>query len=124
MLTFLLVTGIIFVIIGVRGLLWPAQAVAELFQLKVEGVDGYSHLRATGGGVTIAAGAVMMAANWVAALVGPALVLVLVMLGGLFCGRVYSLVADGKPSGIVWFSWSMEVLGLLQGVFWSLMKFA
>ena len=114
---FLGITGLIFVVIGLRGLIQPAKSVA-VFSVGLHGADALSQMRATAGGVTIACGAVQIAAVVVPALVLPALVLVMAVLGGLFIGRLYSLAADGKPSGIVWISGGFEVFGLAQAVFW------
>lgn len=118
MLGFLVITGLIFVGVGLRALLKPVEAVAVPFGLQTDGVDGLNHLRSSSGGVTIVAGAVAIATLFSAALVLPALVLMNVLLGGLFLGRLYSLVVDGKPGLFIWISWGLEVFGLVQALLW------
>ncbi len=58
MLGFLVITGLIFVGIGLRALLKPVEAVAVPFGLQTDGIDGLNHLRASSGRVTILAGLV------------------------------------------------------------------
>lgn len=123
MLGFLVITGFIFVLVGLRSLLKPVAAVAAPFGLQVEGVDGLNHLRASSGGVTIVAGLVAMATLFSATLMLPALILLNVLLGGLFLGRLYSLVVDGKPGALIWFSWGFEVFGLVQALSWLWVSF-
>lgn len=118
MLGFLVITGIIFVLVGLRALFKPVAAVAAPFGLQVEGTDGLNHLRSSSGGVTIVAGAVAIATVFSAALMLPALILMNVLLGGLFLGRLYSLIVDGKPGPLIWLSWGFEVFGLVQALLW------
>lgn len=118
MLGFLVITGIIFVLVGLRALLKPVDAVATPFGLQVDGVDGLNHLRSSSGGVTIVAGLIAIGTLFSAALMLPALILLNVLLGGLFLGRLYSLIVDGKPGLFIWLSWGFEVFGLVQGLLW------
>lgn len=124
MLGFLVVMGLIFIALGLRALLNPLDAAATPFDIQINGVDGYNQMRASAGGVTAVSGAVMLATPWVPQLVAPSLVLLLVLLGGLTVGRLYSLVVDGRPGVAVWVAWALEGVGLAQAVFWSLMQFA
>lgn len=118
MLGFLVITGLIFVGVGLRALLKPVEAVAAPFGLQTDGVDGLNHLRSSSGGVTIVAGLVAICTLFSAVLVLPALILLNVLLGGLFLGRLYSLLVDGKPGLFIWVSWGFEVFGLAQGLLW------
>lgn len=118
MLGFLVITGIIFIIVGLRALLKPIEAVAEPFSLQAQGADALNHLRASSGGVTIVAGLVAIGALFSVTLTLPALILMNVILGGLFVGRLYSLWADGKPGPMIWIAWGFEVFGLVQALLW------
>ena len=118
MLGFLVITGTILVLVGLRALLKPVDAVAVPFGLQVDGVDGLNHLRSSSGGVTIVAGFVAIGTLFSAALELPALILMNVLLCGLFLGRLFSLVVDGKPGLFIWLSWGFEVFGLVQALLW------
>lgn len=118
MLGFLVITGIIFVLVGLRALLKPVEAVAEPFGLQATGTDALNHLRSSSGGVTIVAGLVAIGTLFSATLTLPALILMNVLLGGLFVGRLYSVLVDGKPSLAIWIAWGLEVFGLIQALLW------
>jgi hypothetical protein len=115
---YLFVTGLLFVIVGLRALIKPIAAVATPFELSVGGTDGMNYLRSGTGGVTIACGAVMIAACFVISLEFAALVLAVTVLGGLLFGRIVSGLIDGSPGPIVWISGFFELLGLVFGAFW------
>lgn len=115
---FLVVTGLIFIAIGLRGLFKPVEAVADLYSLRTGGTDALSYLRASAGGVTVFSGLVMVAVLFCGWLVTPALVLVVAILGGLVFGRIVSLFVDGRPGPVIWFSLGAELFGLVQGVIW------
>ena len=120
---FLVITGLIFLVIGLRALVKPTSAVADLFSLRIEGTDALNYLRASAGGVTIFCGLVMIAVMYCDWLVSPALVLVTAVLGGLLFGRVISLFVDGRPSVIVWISAAFEAFGLVQAIFWLIVDY-
>lgn len=116
---YLIVTGIIFLLVGLRALLKPIEAVAIPFDLQAEGVDAKHYLRSGAGGVTIACGAVMVAAGgFLPSLELAALVVSVTVLGGLLFGRAVSVMLDGSPGFIAWFSAVLEFIGLGFGLFW------
>lgn len=113
--SYLIVTGGVFLVVGLRALLKPVEAVAVPFELNPQGVDAMNYLRSGTGGVTIACGALMIAAVFVPALEFTAVVLAVTVLGGLLFGRAYSLIADGSPGLVPWFSAGFEALGFVSG---------
>jgi hypothetical protein len=115
---YLIVTGIIFLLVGLRALLKPIEAVAIPFELRGDGTDAKHYLRSGAGGVTIACGAVMVAGGFVPDLAFAALVVSVTVLGGLLFGRVVSLVLDGSPGVIAWVSAVFELIGLGFGLLW------
>lgn len=60
----------------------------------------------------------MIAAVFVPELVFPALILAVVILGGLVFGRLVSLLLDGNPSIVPWIAGGIEALGLASGTYW------
>lgn len=112
------INGMIFLIVGLRGLLKPLETIAEPFGLQVTDVDGKNYLRSGTGGVSIAGGILLLLAIWTPALHLAAVVLVVTMLGGLVTGRIYSCVVDGLPGITPWISGFFELLGLIFGVGW------
>lgn len=123
MIGYLVVTGILFLIVGLRALFKPIEAVATPYELQGESTDAKHYLRSGAGGVTIACGAVMLAGGFVPALELAALVLPVTVLGGLLFGRVFSLVVDGSPGLVAWISAILELLGFVMGVFWLWKEF-
>ena len=120
MTAYLVINGILFLVVGLRALLKPVDAVAEPFDLKVEGVDGLNYLRSGAGGVAIACGGVILAGGFVPALAFSGVVLCVTVLGGLVAGRLFSWAVDGQPGAFPIFSGLLEALGLGFGVFWLL----
>lgn len=118
MIGYLVVTGILFLIVGLRALLKPIEAVAIPFELRGESTDAKHYLRSGAGGVTIACGAVMVAGVFMPALELAALVVPVTVLGGLLFGRVVSLVLDGSPGVVAWISALFELMGFGFGLFW------
>jgi hypothetical protein len=119
MTAYLIVTGGLFLIVGLRALFKPVDAVAVPFSLNPEGVDAMNYLRSGTGGVTIASGAVMLAgALLLPSLAFAGLMIAVTVLGGLLFGRVFSLFADGRPGMIIWISAGFEMLGFLSGMYW------
>jgi hypothetical protein len=120
---YLIVTGILFLIVGLRALLKPIEAVATPYELQGESIDARHYLRSGTGGVTIACGAVMVAGGFMPSLEFAALVLPITVLGGLLGGRLFSLVVDGSPGFVAWMSAVFELLGLVMGVYWLWKEF-
>jgi hypothetical protein len=118
MIGYLVVTGILFLIVGLRALLKPIEAVAVPFELQGESTDAKHYLRSGAGGVTIGCGAVMLAGVFIPALELAALVVPVTVLGGLLFGRAVSLVLDGSPGVIAWISAVFELIGFGFGLFW------
>jgi hypothetical protein len=115
---FLGINGVIFLIVGLRGLLQPIESVAIPFGLEVTDVDGRNYLRSGTGGVSTAGGVLLLLAVWTPALHFPAVTLVVTMLLGLVAGRLYSLAVDGSPGMTPWISGFFELVGLLFGLGW------
>jgi hypothetical protein len=115
---YLIVTGIIFLLVGFRALLKPLEAVATPYELQGESTDAKHYLRSGAGGVTIACGAVMVAGGILPSLAFAALVLPVTVLGGLLFGRALSLVLDGSPGLVAWISAILELIGFVLGAYW------
>ena len=115
---YLMITGVLFLLVGLRALLNPIDAIAVPFGIEAEPVDARNYLRASAGGVTIAAGGVMVASHWFPALEFAAVLMAVTMLGGLLFGRAVSLVMDGKPGLYPWMSAVFELMGFLSGLYW------
>jgi len=115
---FLFITGLIFVIVGLRALIDPVHAVAEFFGFSVQGVNGMNQLRASAGGVAAACGAYMIAACFRPKWTYAALAVTALVLGGLVSGRIFSVIADGMPGTIVITSFALEFFGFVQAVYW------
>lgn len=118
MLGYLVVNGLIFLLIGLRALFKPIDAVAIPNGLDADSVDAKNYLRSAAGGVTIACGSVLLAAAFWPVLQLPALVLIVTVLAGLVFGRLFSVAVDGLPGPVAWISGAVELLGLVLGVYW------
>lgn len=117
---YLIITGILFAWVGLRGLTNPLGAVAEPFGLVADNVDAKNYLRSGAGGVTLACAAVLVAGGIVPALSFAALLLAVTVLAGLVAGRLFSLLVDGNPGIVPWVSIVFEALGALMGGYWLL----
>jgi len=117
---YLIVNGLLFLLVGLRALFDPLGAVAVPYSLQADHVDARNYLRAGAGGMTVTAGAVMLAAPFVAPLGLPALLLAVVILGGLVAGRLVSLVLDGVPGPTPLLAGLVELVGCGFGVYWLL----
>jgi nitrate reductase gamma subunit len=117
MIGFLFVAGLLFALAGFYSLIDPNTALGVL-GLHMEAVNSFSQERGTAGGVTLAIGIFLIAGAHYPGLRRPALWMVTVVLAGLEAGRLLSLVLDGVPGMIVWFYAGLEVLGLVQGIYW------
>lgn len=117
---YLLITGIFFVLVGLRALFQPIEAVAIPFDLKADGANAKNYLRSGTGGVSIACGAVMLWGCKVTAIAFPATLMAVTILGGLVVGRLVSVALDGIPGPVPWISFALELLGFVSGLFWLL----
>lgn len=115
---YLFVTGLIFALVGIYTLVDPVAALTVTLGLHLDGVNSYSQMRGTGGGVTAAIGAFLIYSASQPRLRLSALWAVCVVLGGLELGRIVSLALDGLPGKLIWIYMAVEVFGLLQGLFW------
>lgn len=115
---YLLVTGILFLLFGLRALLNPIDAVATPYSLGADNVDAKNYLRSGAGGVTIASAAVMIAGAFMPALALSGVILAVVILGGLVFGRIVSRVLDGSPGVVAWVSGILELIGASVGGYW------
>jgi hypothetical protein len=115
---YLIVTGLFFLVVGLRALLKPVEAVAIPYNLTAETTDGKNYLRAGAGGVTLACAAVMLTGAFVAPLQFAAAVVSVTVLGGLLFGRAVSLALDGSPGAVSWISACFELLGFVSGMLW------
>ena len=60
MTVYLAINGVLFVLLGLRVMLKPLEAIAAPFGLGVSGPDSMNYLRSGPGGVTVAAGILML----------------------------------------------------------------
>ena len=115
---FLFVTGVIFLIVGLRALIDPVHAIGDLYGLTASGINGLSQLRASAGGVTVLCGAYMVASCFRPAWTYAALAVTTLILGGLVFGRIVGVVADGLPGTTIYVSFALELFGFVQAAFW------
>lgn len=118
MFFYLVITGLVFLLVGIRALLQPVSAVAIPYSIQANNIDAKNYLRSSAGGVTIAASGLLFAGAFVPSLTLAAALLAVTILGGLIFGRLVSLIIDGMPGIAPWFSGFFELLGLLSGVYW------
>ena len=118
MIAYLFISGLLFGLVGLYSLIDPNAALGPTVGLHIDTINSFSQERGTAGGVTTAIGIFLIASAHYRQLVLPALWTIVVVLGGLETGRLVSLVMDGRPGGIIWFYMSVEILGLLQGMYW------
>ncbi len=118
MVGYLWFNGAIFLIIGLRCLVSPVEAVAIPYSMQADSRDARNYLRASAGGVTVAAGLLLFAGGFFAKYTFAALMLAITLFAGLVFGRLVSLLVDGKPSVIPFIAGSLELLGLLFGIYW------
>ncbi|PPE73540.1 hypothetical protein C3942_12105 [Solimonas fluminis] len=116
---YLLVTGLIFALLGFYTLADPQGAMdAGQLGLTLDSAAAFSQMRGAGGGTTLAVGLLLLASMLRPALRRPALWTVVVVLGGLEAGRVVSLLVDAPPPPGVVASMVIENLGLWQALYW------
>ena len=102
-------TGALFVIFGLMGLVQPIPMLAG-FGYEVSGPHALIESRAMYGGVFITAGLLMLVALFREALAAPALWFAVVYLGGLVAGRLVSVAVDGAPAGYFWGFIALEIV--------------
>jgi hypothetical protein len=115
---YLFVTGLIFVLVGFFSLVDPVAALTPTLGVHLEGVNSFSQMRGTAGGVTAAIGAFLIYSASQPRLRYSALWTASVVLGGLEVGRLTSLVLDGVPGKLVLIYMAVEIFGLVQALFW------
>ena len=118
MTAYLLITGFIFLLFGLGALFKPIETIAFPYSLNSDNVDAKNYLRSGAGGVTVACAVVFIAAAFSATLVFSALLLAVVLMGGLLFGRMVSLALDGKPGIVPRIAAGGEALGFALGVYW------
>lgn len=118
MFFYLLITGLIFLVVGLRALLKPVEAVAIPYSLTGNNVDAKNYLRSAAGGVAIAAAALMIVGAFVPTFTLSGALVSVTILGGLVFGRVVSVLLDGSPGVVPWVSGFFELLGLVSGLYW------
>lgn len=118
MFFYLAITGILFLIVGIRSLLQPVEAIGMPYSLNTNNVDAKNYVRSAAGGVAIAAGGVIVAGAFIPALTLSAVVICVTILGGLVFGRVVSVLLDGNPGVVPWISGIFEFIGLVSGAYW------
>jgi len=115
---YFVVTGLLFLLVGLRALFNPIAAVATPYSLTADSIDARNYLRSGAGGVAIACGGVFLSAVFVPSLAFAALVVAVTLLGGLVSGRLFSMAVDGRPGITPWIAGTAECLGLVMGIYW------
>lgn len=115
---YLIVNGLIFIIVGLRGLFQPQEAVATPYGIDAASVDARNYFRSGAGGVAIAAGVTQILGAVFPQFAVAGLITSVTILGGLVFGRLASLVLDGSPGLVPWVSGFFEALGLGMGIYW------
>ncbi|MEM7541659.1 MAG: DUF4345 family protein [Pseudomonadota bacterium] len=115
---YLILTGILFVAFGLFALIDPVRAVAIPYAIGAAAPDARNYLRAGAGGVTTAAGLVMLLATYYQALILVGLMIAVIFFTGLVSGRVVSRILDGPWGSVVVFAFWGEIIGLVFGVYW------
>ncbi|PWR22575.1 DUF4345 family protein [Zavarzinia aquatilis] len=115
---YLLVTGALFILIGLRALIGPIGAVVRPFGLEADTPDALHYIRSGSGGVAIGCGIAMIVGGVLPAYALAGLVVGIAVLGGLVVGRLFSLIVDGRPGRIALISGGFEAFGLISGLYW------
>ena len=116
MTIYLAINGVLFVLLGLRVMLKPVEAIAAPFGLGVSGPDSMNYLRSGPGGVTVAAGILMLMGLAIPSLQVTGVILAVTFFSGLVVGRLFSLAVDGMPGIAPIFSGVLETIGLLFGI--------
>ncbi len=109
------VFGLLALTISLRGLLAPASLGASL-GYELSGVDGLNEVRAQYGGFFFAVAAVCALGVLRTGLREAALVVLVVVFGGVFLGRMASLAIDGGFGGygpVIQILFAVDLIGLL-----------
>lgn len=113
-----LLNALVFVDFGLAFLAKP-RALARLLEIELSSPTALADLRAMYGGLALAVGALLFAgwrrAEWLA----PSLWLVIATSGGLALGRLYSVLASGMPSSVI-FGFLASELGSLA---WAIVAY-
>lgn len=109
---FLAFNAMIFIGLGVRGLLEPAAHMAG-FGLTDPGLMLLGEIRANYGGMHIGMGLMFMIGAWLPRWRPAAMLALLLFCAGLVFGRLVSWSADGRPSDFVMQLLIIEILACL-----------
>lgn len=118
MFFYLVITGVLFLIVGIRALFQPIESIAIPYSFSAKSIDAKNYLRSGTGGVAITTGVVMIASAFIPSLTLAGALVSVTILGGLVFGRLASLLLDGSPGITPWISGVFELLGLLSGAYW------
>lgn len=112
----LFVGGLTFIIVGTIGLFKP-QLLLSSSNIIGEGVNAYSEMRATYGGLHFGLGLVLFLSVFVPKIRDFGITTMLVVTTGLFWGRLVSIIMDGFPTvPIVIGTGAAEALGAIVTV--------
>jgi len=103
-----------FGILGVQAILGPGS-VGRSLGFAPQTVSSLSEIRATYGGLQLAIAVLAVVGLLRVGVRLTAVAMVMTVCGGLAVGRAVSLVADGRPSGMVIAFWALEVTTTISG---------
>lgn len=107
---YLLLTGLVFALIGLMGLYDPVGTVAPM-GLTLADQSSRAEMRAVYGGMNLLIGLYLMGGFRNHAQQASALMLAALIMGGLALGRAISIVVDGMPSSLILGFMAIEVVG-------------
>jgi hypothetical protein len=110
-----LLNALVFVDFGLAFFAKP-QALARLLEIELSSPTALADLRAMYGGLALAVGALLCAGSRRAEWLVPSLWLVIATSGGLALGRLYSVLASGVPSGMIFGFLASELGSLLWAI--------
>ena len=97
---FLLLSGLVFILIGVNTFRDPVAAMAGV-ELGVQSINALNEVRANYGGMQMGIGLLLVSAALMTWLTRPALLALSLVTGGLVVGRLMSIMIDGMPNSTV-----------------------
>ena len=97
---FLLLSGLVFILIGVNTFRDPVAAMAGV-ELGVQSINALNEVRANYGGMQMGIGLLLVSAALMTWLTRPALLALSLVTGGLVVGRLMSIMIDGIPNSTV-----------------------
>ena len=97
---FLLLSGLVFILIGVNTFRDPVAAMAGV-ELGVQSINALNEVRANYGGMQMGIGLLLVSAALMTWLTRPALLALSLVTGGLVVGRLMSIMIDGTPNSTV-----------------------